>query len=273
MLAIVGGLLWSTIKSQRDVGVNVDLRSLWRYGVGNPNRWAMALTGLMRKFSQVSGFFFAVFFANMFQVVVSALYLLYNNLLTVMVVASEWNNFVYERKTLRLSSPHGIQRSNYFLSLPYKYSLTLMILSGLLHWIISQSVFVVQTVAYRTPEFQPEEAMDASSIGYSSISIILAITIGTPLVFTLLILGFTFKYKAKAPRDGGEVPLYPMPLASTCSAAISANCHRHHEDFNCWLLPVRWGFVSDTEGGNNGHFTFTTARDVKYPRLASSFAT
>ena len=267
---MIGVLLSITIESQRDVGVHVDMKSLWSYGVGNPHPWAMALTGIMRKLAHSSGFFFAVLFSNMFQVVFSALYLLYNNLLTVMVVASEWNDFISERKALRLSSPRGIQRSNYFLSLPYKYSLTLMTLSGLLHWLISQSVFVVQTVAYRTPDFQPDEALDASSIGYSSISIVFAITIGATLVFTLLIVGFAFKYKAKAPRDGGEVPPYPMPLASTCSAAISASCHRHHEDLDCWLLPVRWGFVSDMEGGDSGHFTFTTARDVEYRPLAAN---
>lgn len=217
----------------------------------------------MRQLSQTSGFFFAVLFANMFQVVVSALYLLYNNLLTVMVVASKWNDFISERKFLRVSSPQGMQRSHYFLSLPYWYSVPLMTCSGVLHWLISQSVFVVQTVAY-TPDFQRNRSQDASSIGYSSIGIILALAVGSILVLALLVIGFARRYKAKPPRDGGAVPPYPMPLASTCSAAISANCHRHEEDVDCWLLPVRWGFVSDVEGGDKGRFTFTTARDVKY---------
>lgn len=49
-----------------------------------------------------------------------------------------------------------------------------------------------------------------------------------------------------------------MPLASTCSAAISAACHRPAEDFDAHLLPVQWGVVSD---GNR--CAFTTHRDVK----------
>jgi hypothetical protein len=138
--------------SQRAVGVDVNIAALWSYGLGDARTLAVSLTTVMRKLGQRAGFFFAMFFANMFQVVVSALYLLYNNSITVMVVASEWNGFASERKTLRLSRPQGIQRSNNFLSLPYKYSLTLMAHSGLLHWLISQSVFVIQTVAY-TPEF------------------------------------------------------------------------------------------------------------------------
>lgn len=157
----------------------------------------MALTGLMRKLDQRSGFLFAVLFANMFQVVVSALYLLYNNLPTVMLVASEWNDFISDRKTLRLSAPQGIQRSRYFLSLPCRYSVGLMTCSGLLHWLISQSVFVVQTIAY-APDFRCDQKMDASSIGYSSIGIIPVMITGGSLVVALFLLGFGSSYESKA---------------------------------------------------------------------------
>jgi hypothetical protein len=122
-----------SITCQKSVGVDVDLSSLWSYGLGTPHHWALALSGTMRKSSQAGGFVFAVVFANMFQVIISALYLLLNNFLTVMVVASGRNTYISKSKTLRLSSPRGTQRSNYFLSLLYKFSLTLMVLSGLLH--------------------------------------------------------------------------------------------------------------------------------------------
>lgn len=241
--------------------MTVDLASLWSYGVGDARQWAVALTGFMRERDQRSGFFFAVFFANMFQIVVSALYLLYNNLMTVMFAASEWNDFVSERKTLRLSVPRGIQRSYYFLLLPYRYSLVLMICSGLLHWLISQSVFVVQTVAY-TPSFERNTQMDASSIGASSIEIVFSMATGLLLVLFILFVGFAFHYGPKKKKHGGRDFALTMPLVSTCSAAISANYHRHKEDKDCSLLPVIWGFVGDKEGDSKGHYTFTTARDV-----------
>ena len=38
-----------------------------------------------------------------------------------------------------------------------------------------------------------------------------------------------------------------MPLARSCSAAISAAFHRPEEDVNAALLPVSWGAVS-TDG-------------------------
>ncbi|KAF2832068.1 hypothetical protein CC86DRAFT_462450 [Ophiobolus disseminans] len=220
LITIVGFLLGMTISSQRALGVPVDLPSLWSYGVGASNQWATSLAGRMRQLSQTSGFFFAVLFANMFQVIVSALYLLYNNLLTVLVMAAEWNDFISERKTLRLSAPRGIQRSGYFLSLPYRYSIILMTCSGLLHWLISQSVFIVQTVAYN-PEFERNPAKDASSIGYSSIGIMFAMTIGSVWVLALLVIGFTWRYTPTKPRDGGPRPPFPMPLANDYSTLVS----------------------------------------------------
>jgi hypothetical protein len=251
------------MSSQRAVGVDVNIAALWSYGLGDARTWAVSLTTVMRKLDQRVGFLFAMFFANMFQVVVSALYLLYNNLFTVMVVASECNGFVSERKTLRLSRPQGIQRSNYFLSIPYKSFLTLMACSGLLRWLISQSVFVIQTVAY-TPEFQRNESMDASSIGSLSIGIVFSMATGIILVSAIIIVGLCFKYKPKRSREYGSTPPYPMPLVSTCSAAISANFHRHEKDPDCSFLPVRWGFVKDSEEGDTGRFTFSTARDITY---------
>lgn len=261
-----------TLSVQRAVGVDINLSSLWSYGFGAQQQWALVLTGVTDHLGPSKGFYFSVFFANMFQVIISGLYLLYNNLLTVMVVAAEWNDYISERKTLRLSAPRGVQRSAYFLSLPYRYSITLMILSVLLHWFISQSIFVVQTVAYipagtSPSSFTREPTLDISCIGFYSIGIILALSVGCLLVLGLLVIAFCSKYNTRRTRTGDEQPPYAMPLASTCSAAISANCHKHLEDTDCALLPLRWGFVGSRRGGKGGRFTFTTAVDVIYPSV------
>jgi hypothetical protein len=261
-----------TLSAQQAVGVDTSLPSLWGYGSGAQQQWALALPGVTDHLGPTKGFFFSVFFANSLQVIVSALCLLYNNLLTVMIVAAEWNDYILERKTLRLSAPRGIQRSNYFLSLPYRYSVTLMILSGLLHWFISQSVFVVQTVAYVPAETRPlsfarETTLDISCIGFSSIGIILALGVGCLLVLGLLVIGFCLTYNTRNIRAGEHQPPYTMPLASTCSAAISANCHKHPQDTDCTSLPLRWGFVENISGGKSGRFTFTTAVDLAYSAI------
>lgn len=46
------------------------------------------------------------------------------------------------RKTLRVSAPEGLQRSSYFVSMPWRYGIPLISAMSLLHWLISQSVFV-----------------------------------------------------------------------------------------------------------------------------------
>ncbi|KAG9192906.1 hypothetical protein G6011_11640 [Alternaria panax] len=207
-IGTVSGLLHMTIVSQQAQGIDTDVISLGTYGLGTPQQFATALTGVTDGLGPTKGFFFAVLFANMFQVIVSALYLLCNNLLTVMVVASEWNTYSYGRRTLRVSAAKGIQRSSFFLSLPYKYSGTLMALSGLLHFFISQGVFVVQTVAYQ-PKYEPQRFvrasyLDGSCIGFSSFGIILALGTGSVLVLYILYVSFVFKYDAPARKEAEE---------------------------------------------------------------------
>ena len=80
----------------------------------------------------------------------------------------------------------------------------------------------------------------------------LALTIGLILVSALVLTGLR-----KFPSG--------MPLASTCSAAISAACHPPlPEDEEAYMFPVQWGVVGrDAEGVE--HCSFTTARDVAAP--------
>lgn len=181
-----------------------------------------------------------------------------------MLVADEWNGFVKERKTLRLSSPRGIQRSSYFLSLPYRFSLPLMFASVVMHWLISQSVFVIQSigVVYGT-SFYRSPIYDSSLVGWSSIGMIYSLIVGFAMVVALVTLGSRNKYRPleRDKRLGTAAQSYTMPLVSSCSAAISAACHRPDEDLQSHLLPVRWGYVKPD------YWCFTTSREVSYPAL------
>jgi len=55
-----------------------------------------------------------------------------------------------------------------------------------------------------------------------------------------------------------------MPLVATCSAAISAACHRPEQDVDAHLLPVQWGIITTSE--TPARTAFTTWRDVRAPR-------
>lgn len=53
------------------------------------------------------------------------------------------------RKTLRVSDPEGIQRSSYFVSMPWRYGLPLIFSTASLHWLVSQSIFVYSVDLYK----------------------------------------------------------------------------------------------------------------------------
>ena len=62
-----------------------------------------------------------------------------------------------------------------------------------------------------------------------------------------------------------------MPLAASCSAIISANCHRPEMDINSHLLPVLWGVTGDEMHGEQV-CSFTTYRDVTRPVMGEHYA-
>jgi hypothetical protein len=97
--------------------------------------WSIGMTG-----SAGHRILSSILVANLPQTIFSFLYLNLNGLLTTMLLASGWRDFATDRKTLRVSKPKGTQRSTHFLHLPYKVAVPVMVMSGLLHWMISQAL-------------------------------------------------------------------------------------------------------------------------------------
>jgi hypothetical protein len=199
----------------------------------------------------------SILVANAPQTIFSFLYLNLNGLLTTLWVASEWSDFATERKTLRVSKPKGAQRSTHFLQLPYKVAMPLMVLSGLLHWMISQAIFLVVLAEYNT-DGTLASPVAVASCGFSPLAMVLALVAGIIIVTAVLALAFFRHYD---PR---------MPLAGSCSAAISAACHQPEWDTDAATKPVKWGVVPDSLVGNDddneddqrkesvGHCSFTS---------------
>ena len=84
-----------------------------------------------------------ILFANVWQCLISILYVQYNSLLTCMLVNKEWHGYSAERKSLRVSAQVGLQRSSYFVSIPLRYGTPLIVSATVLHWALSQSIFVL----------------------------------------------------------------------------------------------------------------------------------
>lgn len=193
-----------------------------------------------------------------------------------MLVADEWAGFSKDRKTLRVSAPAGIQRSSYILSVPLRYGLPATVLFAILHWLVSQSTFIVRVIRV---DWEGALTTGWTTAGYSFMPCILgnsypnvlmvtfmltssvaAVILFLLIVLCLVLLGFLKKY----PGDAA------MPLASTCSAAISAACHQPEADKEAHLLPVQWGVVGETNDGIE-YCSFTTWRDVVAPTRGSEY--
>ncbi len=187
----------------------------------------------------------AIFIANLPQAILSFLYLNLNGLLTSMWTALEFSQFAKERKFLRVSTPKARQRSTHFLQLPYKIALPLMTVSGLLHWLISQSIFLAVVAEYGAQN-DLISAVGIASCGFSPTAMIMVLVVGTLLIVTAMLIG-TRKYDSS------------MPLAGSCSAAIAAACHRPDWDVDAGVSAVQWGVVPDSGDENGvGHCCFTS---------------
>ena len=137
-----------------------------------------------------------------------------------------------------------VAESSYWLQLPYWYSVPLIVASALLHWLISQSIFLARISVFDYLG-QATEGGDFSEVGYSCTPILCAILLGTMML--LVALG-----------SGCRKLASHIPLASSCSVAISAACHRPQWDEDAAFLPVQWGEVYGEGDHEVGHCCFTS---------------
>lgn len=206
----------------------------------------------------------AVLIANAPQLTLSLIYLLYNALFTGMHLAHEYGQYAAHRKPLRVTTPFGQQRKTYWLSLPYTYSIPLMITSTTLHWLISQAVFLVR-VERQFSEFSTRYGyadVGGSFAGFSPAAMLAVVIVGSAA--TLVAVGMGFR------RLGGGC----MPVAASCSLAIAAAAHRPEGDVDAAVLPVKWGEVAETRDADVGHCCFTSQEvvDVVPSRLYAGIA-
>ncbi|KAF1982525.1 hypothetical protein K402DRAFT_340141 [Aulographum hederae CBS 113979] len=208
-----------------------DASTLWGMGVG-----AISQETLIKGDDFPTTITTNAFIANAPQPIFSFLYFSYNSLFTTMTLAQEWSQFAIHRKGLRVSANRtGVQRSSHFLSLPYRYSLPMMAASAVLHWLISQSLFLVVVQAYQS-DFYRRENYDIVTCGYSPIAIIFSISLAGLMLVVLIALGY-FRLKSA------------MPVAGSCSVMIAAACHpAGWEGADIAGKKLMWGVI-DVEDG------------------------
>ncbi|RMY63560.1 hypothetical protein D0864_12597 [Hortaea werneckii] len=191
------------------------------------------------------GLILSVLLANLPQAIVSLIYVIYNGLLTCMCLAHEYSKYglVDRKKTLRVTTPHGQQRSTYYLQLPFRYGAPLLVASATLHWLISQSLFLAR-ISSTDYKGQNDGSEDRSEVGYSCLPILLAMCLGAVMVVAALGCGFR-KFASH------------IPVAGSCSVALAAAAHRPKDDVDAAFLPVQWGEVRSEGTDEVGHCCFT----------------
>jgi hypothetical protein len=194
----------------------------WRWGAGSSSYvYASQSTSAVATL-------WSAWLANVPQLLLSFCYFTINLLCTTMAGAVEWNRLGTSRKGLRVTQPYGQQRSTYFLQLPYKWSLPLTIISGVLHWLVSQTFFLVRidTLVAR------DTRVSTSACGFSIISLIVLLGVFLLLLLVICTLGL----RKMQPR---------VPIVSSCSLAISAACHPAPDEVDVHLAKVKWGVTGN----------------------------
>ncbi|OJJ96533.1 hypothetical protein ASPACDRAFT_125175 [Aspergillus aculeatus ATCC 16872] len=175
-----------------------------------------------------------VLLANTPQLGLSILYFLTNGVLTCMLLDAELQRYATRRRSLRCSWPKGQQRSTYYLTLPYRYSLPLLTVSASLHWLLSQSFFFVHI---RRVDISQRYIVDeARGCCYSPLAIF--ITIWVAVAGLLVVVGLGFRR-----FESG------MPLAGGCSMVLSALCHLPEDDEGAAEKTVMWGEIPKNTPG------------------------
>ncbi|CAH0026570.1 unnamed protein product [Clonostachys rhizophaga] len=256
-------LAWAICSLSRSTLGADDFKSVWSLGVGKISPYTLISTWDVPSAGDAA-VVCLVLLTNLPQAVFSFLYLLLNGIMTTMVATREWTNYADAiPKALRVSFPKRGQRSTFFLQLPYRYSLPLIISSVLMHWLISQSFFMVQMIEIRTWESQEDqEDIEVTDItttaGYSPMAMFLAGVVLLIVISTIARLG-GFRFK------GG------MPLTGSCSVGIAAACHTFEKTSS--RRPVTWGVVvpANRTPDGVGHCSFSNKR-VDLPDQGSLYA-
>lgn len=173
--------------------------------------------------------------ANSPHLILSFIYFQWNALFTSMAMGREWNDYSQRRAALRVSdNPRGEQRSRYFLQLPYRFSIPMILVSILLHWLLSQAVFIVAIEKVQLDYTPPAMSWGVVACGYSPAAVMTILAVSLVIPGSICIFGWR--------RYPG-----PMPVVGSCSLAIAAACHHPDGEGHpeVALGALKWGAMVD----------------------------
>ncbi|KAF5558951.1 hypothetical protein FMEXI_146 [Fusarium mexicanum] len=149
--------------------------------------------------------------SNTPQLLLSMCYMTLNGVITRMLAELEWASYGINFKSLRVTNPRGDQRSTYRLQLPYRWSVPLLAISSILHWVYS-NCFYLSNYEFYDPLIPYEIAEIDRGLQFSSVAILIGFSISVVIALSPMILA-----KRELPGQ--------MVLGGSNSKVISAACH------------------------------------------------
>ncbi|KAJ4371577.1 hypothetical protein N0V83_004796 [Neocucurbitaria cava] len=197
-------------------------------GLGVPD--IQSLVSFKRDDTGSSGIVPTLIIANIPQLGFSLLYVVYTSIWGKLLVAQEFDRLTQTKKGLRVSErPRGMQRRSRLLTLPMRFALPLMVCSAALHWLCSQSFFMVRidgVNAHR--EIDPNDRL--VRLGYSATGVVSLIAVSVAMLLATVCVGAFRRLRTGL----GETSM---------SVVISAACHVMRYEAEPWLQEVQWGDV------------------------------
>ncbi|EQB58659.1 hypothetical protein CGLO_01063 [Colletotrichum gloeosporioides Cg-14] len=202
--------------------------------------------------------FLTTMVANIPQLYLSSNYYVINSLITQMEMGWEWSEFSTKHRPLRVTKPKGQQTSTYRLQLPYKLSVPLMVSSVLMHWLLSNALFMVvsQGTYYVLgpsdyivdPDSLPRDA--AINLGSSR-----AHTLALFLVGILMMICPTILSRQKLPGQMPVVGSNSMAIAAACRvsplAQVPTDSHEENNTHETELAELTGEYVQAMNGSDN----------------------
>lgn len=121
--------------------------------------------------------------------------------MTSMLVAAEYSSYGVHRKPKGLwvtwPTKGSEQRSNHWLSVPYRYCIPIMVLYTIVHWLVSQSMFYVLLIPYSLDDKMTHKRAEIH-LSLSPLPMVLAVTLGFFMLVVLAVLSLR-RFKSRIP--------------------------------------------------------------------------
>lgn len=206
-------------------GYSTSASGLWSIGFGNIDPEILVASDNFGSPVELS------LIANLPQLVLAVILFLYTGILSAFFTADEYASFAHKAQNLRVASPAGQQNGTWLLAMPKLWGLLFLVMQILLHWFVSQSLFVVDVAVYSEGGYYDDNFASISNCGFSPLAIICSLA--TMGVMLLLLLGLSLR----------RFPALGPPVMGNSSVAISAACHSQMRGEDTPYRKLRWGSV------------------------------